>query len=109
LVLKCPESFSVQVPLAEILPSILKEVRCFQNNLVLSASALLARQRGAPSRQIRQIRNASKKNQTCSGKFSFWKFFVRTGYRENFVSLQMEFSSALDYAFSTSIKNTLTL
>lgn len=50
--LKCPGSFSVQVPLPEILLSILEEVRCFQNNLLLGVSALLAQQRVALLWQI---------------------------------------------------------
>lgn len=47
LFLKCSESFSVQNPLPEMLPSILEEVRCFQNHLLLAVS-VLARPRVAP-------------------------------------------------------------
>lgn len=44
---KCSESFSVQSPLPEMLPSILEEVCCFQNNLLLALS-VLARPRVTP-------------------------------------------------------------
>lgn len=47
------------------------------------------------------------KNQICSGKFIFWSLFAQEDYRENFVSLQIEFSCAPDYVFSISITNIL--
>lgn len=68
LFLKCSESFSVQNPLPEILPSILEEVCCFQNNLPLAVS-VLAQPKVTPWRQRWQIGNI------CNKSNLFWKVY----------------------------------